>query len=430
MQEGNGFVELLDTLRWRWQLAALIAAGIFLGAVFYVEQLPSEYEAQAVLALAPRPEAGTSSDTVRIVAPKYVAFLSSPQTAEDIADDLGTQASVIEDALEATTTPDSGNLTISATTTNPQLSADIANALLREALTFSSQDELLSGEIVARAVVTDRPSGPPRKLLEAAALLVGIILGITVALLVERGRPRIRVWRDITDLTGYTVIARVPRARVLKAKPEEALADARVGPAFRTLRTNIERLSTDADQPPRTISVTSALPAAGKTTTAALLGESLARLGNKTLVVDADLSRAGFTNTFGLDPRQHGTSTVLRGQSQLAHAVQPGWVENLFVLPTQKDREAGDVIAREFGRLVAEVTSSYDTIIFDTPPLISTDEGRTIATQVDGVVLVVRAGEMSGRINEAVLALEDLKVRVLGVVGNRMRRADVGQGYR
>lgn len=430
MQEGNGFVELLDTLRWRWQLAVLIALGTFLGAVFYVEQLPSEYEAQAVLALAPRPEAGTSSDTVRIVAPKYVAFLASPQITADVAEDLGTDPSVVADALDATTTPDSGNLTITATTTNPQLSADIANSLLREALTFSSQDELLSGEIVARAVVSDTPSGPPRKLLEAAALLVGIILGITVALLVERGRPRIRVWRDITELTGYPVIARVPRARILKAKPVEALADARVGPAFRTLRTNIERLATDGEHGPRTMAVTSALPAAGKTTSAALLGESLARLGNKTLVVDADLSRAGLTKTFGLDSSKHGTSTVLRGKSRLAEAIQSGWVENLYVLPTQVDKEAGDVIAREFGRLVTEVTAAYDTIIFDTPPLISTDEGRTIATQVEGVILVVRAGEMSGQINEAVLALDDLKVRVLGVVGNRMRRADVGQGYR
>lgn len=429
MQEENGFVELLDTLRWRWQLAALIAAGIFFGAIVYVEQLPSEYEATAVLALAPRPDSGATSDTVRIVAPKYVAFLSSPQTAADTAEDLGTSASVVEDALDATTTPDSGNLTITATTRSPQLSTDIANALLREALTFSAQDELLSGEVVVRAVTSDRPSGPPRKLLEAAALLVGLIVGITVALLVERGRPRIRVWRDITNLTGYTVIARVPAARILRAKPVEAFADARVGPAFRTLRTNIERLGTD-DQGLRTIAVTSALPSAGKTTTAALLGESLARLGNKTLVVDADLSRAGLTNTFGLDSREHGTSTVLRRTSRLEQAVQPGWVENLFVLPTQIDREAGDVIAREFGQLVAEVSAAYDTIIFDTPPLISTDEGRTIATQVEGVILVVRAGEMSGQVNEAVLALEDLKVRVLGVVGNRMRRADVGQGYR
>lgn len=432
MNQERGLLELLDALRWRWKLALVIALGISIGAVLYVEGLPSEYEARGVVALAPRPDAGAGADTVRVVAPKYVAFLTAPSTVRSVALRLGTTVGAIEQSIDATIQPDSGNLTIAATSRNPRLATQTVNALISETIRFAGTDDLISAEEVAEAVVPSEPSGPPRLLLEMAALMVGALAGITVALLIERGRPRIRGWRDIAELTGYTTLARVPRSRILRFRPREAFADPDVGSAFRTLRTNVERLTADSAGVPqvKVIQVTSAVQGDGKTSIAALFAESLARLGTKTLLVDADMARASVAPTFDLEVRKGGTAKVLRKEVGLNEAVQEGWVDELDVLVTVRDPEAGDVLARNLDGMLEEMSRKYEAIILDGPPLIGTDEGRTIATRVGGVILVVSGGEMSGPVHEAVLALEDLKVPVIGTVANRMRRADVGQPYR
>ena len=403
-----------------------------MGAIVYVESLPSEYEAEAVVALTPRSDSeNASSDSVRIVAPSYVAYLTAPATIREVAKDLSSDPSTVGSAVEASVAPDSGNLTISATSRAAQDAQIIANAFADAAVGLAESDELLEAKVIAPAITPGSPSGPPRKLLEAAALLVGLLLGTVVALLLERGRPRIRSWRDIYDLTGYTVVARVPRSRVVKARPKEAFADPSVGAAFRTLRTNVERALEAGDGPPRprSIGVASARSGDGKTMVAALFAESIARLGSKVLLIDGDMSRTGLSRTFGY-PAEKGTSDVLRGDSTLAATVKPGWVDNLSVLPTRNEDQAGDLIAKRFESLLSEALTKYETVVIDSAPLIGTDEGRTIATHVGAVLLVARAGEMSGPLNEAVLALEDLKAPVIGVVGNRLRKTETGQSYR
>lgn len=430
--QDKGLLELLDALRWRWRLAALITLGVVLGAIFYVQGLPAEYKAETVLALAPRPETGAGADTVRVVAPKYVAFITAPQTIRSAAIRLGADPDAFSDGIDATLQPDSGNLTIAATGRNPRLLSEAANQLAQEAVRLSTQDELLSAEVVAAATVPSVPSGPPRLLLEAAALVVGLLAGVSISLLIERGRPRIRSWRDIPELTGYTTLARIPRVRILRFRPREAFSDPDLGAAFRTLRTNVERLSADTEDVPigRVISVTSAVQGDGKTTIAALYAESLARLGTKTLLVDADLARGSVASHFEMDVLKGGTAQVLRGNASLDDAIQPGWVDELYVLCTERDPDAGDVLARRLENMLEEMVGRYEAVIIDGPPLIGTDEGRTLATKVGGVIMVVRGGEMAGPVNESVLALEDLKVPVIGAVANRMRRSDVGQPYR
>lgn len=432
MAQEQGFVEVLDALRWRWRLAALIAFGVVVGAVMYVSALPSEYTAETVVALAPRAETGGSADTVRVVAPKYVAFLTAAATIQDISADLGISADTVERAIDAKVRPDSGNLDISATSQIPRLATQMANALADEVVVFAADDELLSAQIVAPAVTPTTPSGPPRLLLEAAAALIGVLAGITISLLVERGRPRIRASRDISELTGFTTLARVPRSRVVRYRPLEAFSDPDIGSAFRTLRTNVERLTADVEEVPikRVIQVTSAVQGGGKTTVAALFAESLARLGKKTLLVDADLARAGLSPAFELEPQDEGMAALLRAETTLRRAVLQGWVDNLYVLPTDPYPDAGDMLAQRLGAVLEQMLDGFEQIVIDSPPIIGTDEGRTIATEVGGVILVVRAGEMAGPVHETLLALEDLKAPVIGAVANRMRRADIGQSYR
>jgi capsular exopolysaccharide synthesis family protein len=229
-----------------------------------------------------------------------------------------------------------------------------------------------------------------------------------------------RSWRDMASMTGHPVLGRVPRRRLLAKRPLEAFSDAATGAAFRTLRANLEPLL--REQSINVLLVTSPGKREGKTTIALLLAESLGRLGTRTLLVDADMKRPRLAKLAKLDGRP-GLVAVLRNQGSLAEQTQPGWIETLSVLPTARDPEAGDLLARRFADVIKEAREDYDLIVIDAPPLLGTDDARPLARMVDGVILVVAAGSGASPVNEAVLALEGLRAPILGVVGNRLKES-------
>jgi polysaccharide biosynthesis transport protein len=421
LPEERGLPELLDAVRWRWKTALLIAAAVFAGAAIYVESLPSEYDGNAVVSIAPRPEVATvGADTVRVVGPKYVAYVEAPSTAQQVSDATGLDAGTLQDAVDASIAPDTGNITITARMRSPDQAAEVANAYAQAVVEFSNDDPLLTATTIAEAVPPSAPAAPPRRLLEAAALLVGLMIGIGVSVLLERGRPRLRSWRDMAKMTGHPVVGRIPHVRALHSRPTEAFSDPAVGSAARTMRANLEPQLREREI--RVILVTSPGKSDGKTTVAALLAESLGRLGTRVLLIDADLKRPRLERVAHTDG-DRGLAAVLREQSTLEQSIRPGWVEELSLLPTAADPDAGDLLARRFAAVVQEAKKSYDMIVVDTPPLIGTDDARSLAPVAEGVLLVVSAGSMASPVNEATLAVESFKTPLLGIVANRLRES-------
>ncbi|HEV7887313.1 MAG TPA: polysaccharide biosynthesis tyrosine autokinase, partial [Acidimicrobiales bacterium] len=411
-----------DLLR-RWKVATGVAAAVVIGAAVYASSLPNTYEGKAVLAFAPRaaPGGGTNNigaDTVRVVLPKYVAYVTSQATLRTVATRLKEDPDALVKSVDATITADSGNITIRTELPGPNRAAAAANALAAETLTFNNSDALLEGVIVAPALPSNAPSGPPRTLIELAALIVGVLLGSAVALLLERGRPRVRTWRDVGLVTGYPVVGRVPPARALKGSPVDALVDPTVGASVRTLRTNLERLS--RDRPVHVVVVTSSVAGEGKTTVAGTLAITLARLDAEVLLIDGDLRRPGLTKLFELKA-QKGLNSLLRGACKFHETLQPGRVHGLKLLPTEADVEAGDLLARRFAEVLREARQQFDVIVVDAPPLLGGDDARTLAALCDGVLMVVAADTLAASVSEAASALDGLGVRVLGAVANRAR---------
>lgn len=411
-----------DLLR-RWKVATGIAGAVVVGATVYASSLPNTYEGRSVVAFAPRSNpigeaVNVGADTVRVVLPKYVAYVTSPSTLRTVAARLREDPDTLEKAVDATITADSGNITITAQLPGPNRAANAANALAEETLTFNQRDALLEGVIVAPALPNKTPAGPPRTLIELAALIVGGLLGSAVALLLERGRPRVRTWRDVGLVTGYPVVGRVPPARTLKGAPVEALADPTVGASVRTLRTNLERLS--RDRPVHVVVVTSSVAGEGKTTVAGTLAITLARLDAEVLLIDGDLRRPGLTKLFGLNAAK-GLNSLLRDEASFDECLQTGRVQGLKVLPTEADIEAGDLLARRFADVLREARQRFDVIVVDAPPLLGGDDARTLAALCDGVLMVVAADTLAASVSEAASALDGLGVRVLGAVANRAR---------
>lgn len=406
-----------DLLR-RWKLVAAVAIAVFAGATAYAESLPNEYRSDAVVAFAPRRDASVGGDTLRVVLPKYVAYVTAGATVNRVAPGLGEDPSVLRSGVAAGISPESGNLTIEVTMSSAERAAGAANRLADEVVRFAETDELLRAVIVAPALPNPVPSGPPRRLLEAAALFVGLILGAALAFLFERGRPRIRTWRDVAVVTGYPVLGRIPPAKALRTTLTTALDDAAVGASVRTLRTNLERVS--RDRPVHILVVTSSLPSEGKTTVAGVLASALARLEADVLLIDADLRRPGVTKAFGIAPVP-GLATLLRDEVDLEPCLHRGPVPHLAVLPTAPDPDAGDLLARRFVDVLRLARMQFDVVVVDAPPLLGGDDARTLATLGDGVLLVVDVDAMADSVGEAAAALDGLGVRVLGAVANRAR---------
>jgi len=199
--------------------------------------------------------------------------------------------------------------------------------------------------------------------------------------------------------------------------------------AIRTLRNTI--LLGDFDARIRSILITSAGPAEGKTTAAVHLAIAHAQQGSKTLLVDGDLRRPAIHRKFGVNP-QTGLSNVLTGETQWSDTViNIEGKPNLSIIPSgPPSHRAADLIGPRMGDLLDEFGKKFDLVILDSPPLLGFAEPLQMATIVDGVLIISRAGETKRKAVSSVLAaLNRVRATVLGVVLNQVKRDTSSEGY-
>jgi len=174
----------------------------------------------------------------------------------------------------------------------------------------------------------------------------------------------------------------------------------------------------------RSLLVTSASPSEGKSTTAAHLALTHAEQGRRTLLIDGDLRRPSVHRRFNI-PANRGLSNVLTAECAWRELlVSPELVPDLHILPAgPPSRRASDLIGRGLEEVLTEATQEYDLVVLDAPPLLGFAEPLQMATIVDGVVVVTRAGQTSRKAVGSVLTtLRRLRANVLGVVLNEVHK--------
>lgn len=207
----------------------------------------------------------------------------------------------------------------------------------------------------------------------------------------------------------------IPGGLVAETAPKSPAAE-----AYRTLRTNIQFAG--LDRPCRTIVITSATPAEGKTTTAANFGVVCAQAGARVCVVDADLRKPSLHRVFGTENGRGLTTALIEGKA-LADVALPTRIPGLAVvvsgpLPPNHAELAASQRMRD---LLEAGARDYDLIICDTPPVLSVSDAVALSAQCDGVVLVVRVGGVStAALRRAAEQIDGVKGRILGILLNRV----------
>jgi polysaccharide biosynthesis transport protein len=298
--------------------------------------------------------------------------------------------------------------------------------------------------IVDPAMVPTYPTRPAKARNVGLAFLVGLVGGVGLALLREYMDNTVKSPDDVETLSRLPSLAVVPaftesnnrdsgsRAKLLKGvgsngydKRIELVAQhlpkSQMSEAFRALRTAL--LLSQAEHPPQVILVTSALPREGKTTAAANLAVTLAQLGDRTLLIDADLRKPGIGRVLNLGNGKYaGLSSYLAGVSSLdLVTVHHPAIPNLSAIPTGPlpPNPADLLSSHKLADAITELRGKYKFIVLDSPPIMAATDAVILSVQADGVLLVVRSGETP---KEAFVRTRDLllsvKCHLLGVVLN------------
>jgi capsular exopolysaccharide synthesis family protein len=192
-----------------------------------------------------------------------------------------------------------------------------------------------------------------------------------------------------------------------------------ISESYRSLRTNI--MYSSADKIIRSLLISSPQPGEGKSTTTANLAIALAQLRKRTLLIDADLRKPVQHNVFE-QSRGPGLSEYLIGEVEdFSTIIKPTKIENLSIvtaggLPPNPSELLG---SGRMTALIARLEQEWDMVLFDSPPIVAVTDSSMISSEIDGMVMVVKAGQTNkAAIDRALDTIANVRSPLIGVILN------------
>ena len=261
----------------------------------------------------------------------YVDLVGYRSLAERVAVDLGgnVEPEDLQAAVSAEVIPETVNLSITALDADPIEARNIAQAYATalQELVSDIESPIGGGAAPIRASITDNaqisdaPVTPNKTRNYGLALVLGLLLGVGLAVLRELLDNSISSPEDVAEVTPRPILGTINSdATAVRKLPSVALAEATPwAEAFRVLRTNMQYVEVDHDN--RVFVISSSLPGEGKSTTAVNLAITLAMAGETVCIVECDLRRPTMADRLQLDDAV-GTTSVLIGKVELDDALQ------------------------------------------------------------------------------------------------------------
>jgi polysaccharide biosynthesis transport protein len=339
--------------------------------------------------------------------------------------------------LAALRTSPAGNDRNQAAAQEAQIRRDV---LLREVQTLETQLLSLStidvtpGQIIEPASLPTSPTSPNHPMDAALGLALGLALGVGAAVVREWTADRMVGQDELARLLDRSVLATVPVTEAWRNRDEAFLVTAqepesRSAEAYRALGMKMIVLAAKHDV--RVVLVTSAAPGEGKTTTAANLAMVLAEAGKDVLLISADLRRPRLHDFFGLN-NGAGLSTFLSDEAATWDVGQKA--ANLYVWSVSQRLlllPSGPPVPRALKLLESDAMrnmlkvqrDSYDFVILDSSPTLSSADPLGLVPMVDAVLFVADAKRTSATsVSTARDQFEQVGGTIVGAVLNRAER--------
>lgn len=291
--------------------------------------------------------------------------------------------------------------------------------------------------VLDRPRVPRSPVRPNVPLNIGAGILLGLLLGVGTAM----GRAvldrTIKTPGDVEQVLGVSFLGLIPELEITKESASKQKARRRgrgggspgrelivhemptsgIAEASRSIRTNI--LFTAPDKPYKVMLITSAAMGEGKTTVACCIAIAMAQTGKRVVIVDCDLRRPRLHRIFQ-KPSDAGLTAALVEEGH-EEQIEETEVPNLsvFVAGPHPPNPAELLQSERFKTVLKRLTTKFDYVILDSPPVLAVTDAAVLSTLVDGVVMVTRAFQTRKELAQhALRRLTDVGAHVAGVVLN------------
>ena len=427
--------DYLDILRRRWLGVLIIALTVLALASAVTLLMPKKYTATTRLFIAVAGESvsdlAQGSNFAEKQMSSYAEVATSPHVLEPVIGLLGlrTNPKELAKSVEATVPVDTVILEIAATDRDPAQAAQIANAVglqLAKAAADLSPQRAVQATTIAPAQVPEDASSPNIPLNLAIGVIVGLLLGLGVAVLRHVLDTKVRNENDVRGMTDSPILGVVAYDQEVSSHPVILRDQPLAAPseAIRRLRTNLQFV--DLVNRPKSIVISSSIPGEGKSTIAMNLAVSLADTGSRVILVDADLRRPSIAEYAGVEG-QVGLTTVLIGRAEVEHVVQPLGRTGLDLLPAgQVPPNPSELLgSTAMAALLEQLSDSYDMVLLDSPPLLPVTDAVVLSLLAGGALVVVGADRIHRpQLQQSLESLETAGAHLFGVVMNKIARRE------
>jgi len=293
--------------------------------------------------------------------------------------------------------------------------------------------------VIDRAEVPNGPVNIKKKRMMLLAIIVSLFVGIGLAFFFEYLDNTIKIPEDVSQ---YLKIPYLGHAPLFSTETKDNQDDdvtpelvtfhsplSAASESYRGIRTNI--LFSSAESAPQVILMSSARPLEGKTITTANLAVTFSLSDSKVIILDCDMRRPKIHKLFGV-AKDCGISNLLVGNSDIGEAIIHTQIPNLDVIPCGPvPPNPSEILgSTRMVTLLNDLRKQYAHILIDSSPSTAVTDPVVLSKSVDGVVLVIRAGDTSREIaKNNVAQFETVGARILGAVLNGVDMARDGYYY-
>jgi len=357
----------------------------------------------------------------------YVGLVATPAVLNPVIGALGlsTTAELLATEVKATAALNSTLINVTVSNSNAVEASDIANAIADSLATVVPQLEpaVDGGSSPVRLTrVTDaqpalNPTSPNVALNLLLGTLVGLALGVGLAVLRTTLDNRVRTPRDAEQITHAPAIGAIAYDTKAKERPLIVHADP-LSPraeSFRALRTNLQFLDMGGRS---SFVVTSSIPSEGKSTTTINLAIALADAGKRVALLDTDLRKPKVAEYLSIEGGA-GLTDVLIGRAKVNEVMLPWGGRSLYVLPAGKiPPNPSELLgSQQMTVLLDMLERDFDVVLCDAPPLLPVTDAAILARATSGALMVVSAGKATKhQLTGATEALNTVGAKLAGFI--------------